>query len=35
MACIVLHGIEPGGAELARELFDWCHEQLAYFKVPG
>lgn len=35
MACIVPQGTEPGGADLARELFDWCHERLAYFKVPG
>ena len=35
MACIVAQGAEPGEADLARELFAWCHQQLAYFKVPA
>ena len=35
MACIVAQDAEPSGADLARELFDWCQERLAYFKVPG
>jgi len=34
MACVVAQGAEPG-ADLARELFDWCRERLAYFKAPG
>jgi crotonobetaine/carnitine-CoA ligase len=34
MACVVAQGAQPG-ADLARELFDWCRERLAYFKAPG
>lgn len=35
MACIVLmDGVSPSG-ELARELFDYTFERLAYFKPPG
>lgn len=35
MACIVVQDGAQGGEDLARELFDWCHDRLAYFKVPG
>lgn len=35
LACVVpMAGAEPGPA-LARELFDWCMQRLAYFKPPG
>ena len=35
MACVVpMPGVEAGAA-LARELFDWCMQRLAYFKAPG
>ncbi|MBV9248239.1 MAG: AMP-binding protein [Acetobacteraceae bacterium] len=35
MACIVLQQDETGVSDIARELFDWCYERLAYFKVPA
>jgi acyl-CoA synthetase (AMP-forming)/AMP-acid ligase II len=35
MACVVTREGATGGADLARELFDWCYERLAYFKVPA
>lgn len=35
MACIVPHAETSAGSELAQELFDWCMQQLAYFKAPG
>ncbi|HEY8440991.1 MAG TPA: hypothetical protein VIK79_06015, partial [Xanthobacteraceae bacterium] len=35
MACIVPREGVSGGSDLARELFDWCYEKLAYFKVPA
>jgi acyl-CoA synthetase (AMP-forming)/AMP-acid ligase II len=35
MACIVAQDGATPGPELARELFDWCYERLAYFKVPA
>ena len=38
LACVVASAAgEPGGdrAELARTLFDWCNERLAYYKAPG
>ena len=40
MACVVLKApqdaAEPAAREaLARELFDWCFERMAYFKAPG
>src|SRR5699024_8851171 len=35
LACIqVVPGVQPG-EQLARHLFDWCMERLAYFKAPG
>ena len=35
LACIVpMEGV-AGGPEKARELFDYCMQKLAYFKVPG
>ena len=35
MACIVpMAGVETGPA-LARTLFDWCMERMAYYKSPG
>ena len=35
MVCIVPNSQDDAGPELARELFDWCYERLAYFKAPG
>ncbi|MBV9757710.1 MAG: AMP-binding protein [Alphaproteobacteria bacterium] len=35
MACIVVQEGVAAGEALARELFDFCGEHLAYFKVPG
>ncbi|PPQ38154.1 AMP-binding protein [Rhodopila globiformis] len=35
MACIVPQEDATAGPDLARELFDWCNERLAYFKVPA
>jgi crotonobetaine/carnitine-CoA ligase len=40
MACIVARHpedvVDPAHREaLARELFDWCFERMAYFKAPG
>ncbi len=35
MACIVVQGGVKTGELLAQKLFDFCHERLAYFKVPG
>lgn len=35
MACIVAKQPHDRGPELAREIFDWCAERLAYFKAPG
>jgi acyl-CoA synthetase (AMP-forming)/AMP-acid ligase II len=39
LACVVLkeQGARPaaGTAELAQELFQFCHQQLAYYKAPG
>jgi len=35
MACIVAQDGAAPGPDLARELFDWCYERLAYFKVPA
>jgi crotonobetaine/carnitine-CoA ligase len=35
MACIVPREGAKGDLDLARELFDWCYERLAYFKVPA
>lgn len=35
MACIVTREGATDAVELARELFDWCHQRLAYFKVPA
>lgn len=40
MACIVARNpedvVDPAHREaLARELFDWCFERMAYFKAPG
>lgn len=35
MVCIVPRAGAAGGADLARELFAWCRQRLAYFKVPG
>jgi crotonobetaine/carnitine-CoA ligase len=35
MACVVpMAGVAPG-ADLAREVFDWCMARLAYYKAPG
>lgn len=33
MACVVLNG--AGSAEMARELFDFAHRRMAYYKAPG
>ncbi len=36
LACVVLKdGPGHGTAETARTLFDFCHQQLAYYKAPG
>lgn len=38
LACVVPKDGLPGGEQgeaLARELFDFCHAQLAYYKAPG
>lgn len=35
MACIVVQDGTDAGAMLAQELFSFCLERLAYFKVPG
>ncbi|MGE3064013.1 MAG: AMP-binding protein [Hyphomicrobiaceae bacterium] len=35
LACVVLMRGLSGDAALARALFDWCYERLAYFKAPG
>ncbi len=40
MACVILkshHDLTdtPTREALARELFDWCYERMAYFKAPG
>jgi crotonobetaine/carnitine-CoA ligase len=40
MACVILKsrddGADPDAREaLARELFAWCFERMAYFKAPG
>jgi acyl-CoA synthetase (AMP-forming)/AMP-acid ligase II len=34
LAAVVLHG-GPGNADTARDLFDYCYQQLAYYKAPG
>ena len=40
MACVILKSeedaVDPAAREaLARELFGWCYERMAYFKAPG
>lgn len=35
LACIVPSSSHPASAELARQIFDYCSEQLAYYKAPG
>ena len=36
LACVVLKAGRSGEtADLARALFDFCHQQLAYYKAPG
>ena len=35
LACVVPAEGLAGDAALARELFAWCHERLAYYKAPG
>ncbi|MBK8018056.1 MAG: AMP-binding protein [Betaproteobacteria bacterium] len=35
MACIVAKPPAQAGEALARELFEWSYERIAYFKVPG
>ena len=35
LACIVPGDGIVADAALARELFDWCHRRLAYYKAPG
>ncbi len=35
MVCVIPAADHATGPELARELFDWCMEHLAYFKAPG
>jgi hypothetical protein len=32
---VVLKSAADAGEALARELFEWCHERLAYFKAPA
>ena len=35
MACVVLaEGAQPG-PELAKDIFAWCNERIAYYKTPG
>ncbi len=38
LACVVLNAAHATGlaqADAARQLFDFCHQQLAYYKAPG
>ena len=37
LACVVLKPVGAGQApdDVARQLFDFCHQQLAYYKAPG
>lgn len=35
LACVVAAEGRQPDASLARELFAWCHERLAYYKSPG
>lgn len=35
LACIVPSPEQAASAELARRIFDYCNEQLAYYKAPG
>jgi acyl-coenzyme A synthetase/AMP-(fatty) acid ligase len=35
LACVVAREGSVPGPDLARELFDYCNERLAYYKPPG
>lgn len=40
MACVIVKpGVDVGDAAareaLAKDIFEWCHERMAYFKAPG
>ena len=34
-ACVVLHVAHPATAATARDIFDFCHRRLTYYKAPG
>lgn len=35
MACVVLKDGEEGASDLAKDIFAWCNERIAYYKTPG
>jgi len=35
MACVVLNEGMDSTAELAKDIFEWCNERIAYYKTPG